>query len=346
MGITGLLKFGEYVDGVVTMNDCIQHYMNEKGRAPRIAFDMSVLFHMYMDDYEAKHCYEVMHDGNPLTVNDIKGYYGRLNDFLASLKCSDIWLVFDGKGIPYKEDTMVKRRSTRDEMYKLGKYKQCIESPWNHYELVHEMMALDEAMGSTHKPWHLVKAPCEADAQLYFLQREDLVDIIVTVDSDVIAYGADRVFFMSPPRYFIKDLSHAQPSLFRIDHSVKLNDVPSDVIIVMAWLLGNDYSKGIARVGQKSVLKMLDGCEINRSTDRDTMVKNILEQYINSDAEKKMNSIAKTCEKHHINRESVYQQLHLLFKIFKTYPVFNPIFECYCTLDQRKFTSIDAWRSE
>lgn len=40
-----------------------------------------------------------------------------------------------------------------------------------------------------------IVAPFEADAQLAYLSITKYVDVVVTEDSDLLAYGAHRVFF-------------------------------------------------------------------------------------------------------------------------------------------------------
>ena len=346
MGISGLLKFGTYILGINTINDCIAHFTKEFGYKPRIAFDMSVLFHMFVDKEEAKLCYEKMRSGIDLCPDDLIFYFNRLNDFLSTLGCGDIWLVFDGKCIPYKEDTMKTRRATRDKMYEMMRYEQSIETPHNHCAIVKEMIESDKERYGRDFGWKIVEAPGEADAQLYYLQKEDLVDIIATVDSDVIAYGAKRVFFMNPPRYFVKETGYPYPTPYRLTEKLCINELPREVIIIMAWLLGNDYSKGIAKVGQKTLPKILSGCSVNTALDAHSMVNDFIEQYVNSDMEKKTQSIEKTCEKYRINKESVYQQLHLLFKIFRTYPIYDPIFGQKLTLDGRQYSTVDSWRND
>ena len=38
-------------------------------------------------------------------------------------------------------------------------------------------------------------APYEADAQLAYLSKEDIVDVIITEDSDLLVFGAKRVLY-------------------------------------------------------------------------------------------------------------------------------------------------------
>ena len=40
-----------------------------------------------------------------------------------------------------------------------------------------------------------IVAPYEADAQLAYLSRKDLVDVIITEDSDLLAFGAKRILY-------------------------------------------------------------------------------------------------------------------------------------------------------
>ena len=41
-----------------------------------------------------------------------------------------------------------------------------------------------------------IVAPHEADAQLAYLAKEGLVDVVITEDSDLLAYGCERVLFL------------------------------------------------------------------------------------------------------------------------------------------------------
>ncbi len=40
-----------------------------------------------------------------------------------------------------------------------------------------------------------IVAPYEADAQLAYLSKEDIVDAVITEDSDLLVFGSKRVFF-------------------------------------------------------------------------------------------------------------------------------------------------------
>jgi exonuclease-1 len=38
-------------------------------------------------------------------------------------------------------------------------------------------------------------APYEADAQLAYLSRNGIVDVVITEDSDLLAFGAKKIFY-------------------------------------------------------------------------------------------------------------------------------------------------------
>ena len=40
-----------------------------------------------------------------------------------------------------------------------------------------------------------IVAPYEADAQLTYLYKEHIVDVVITEDSDLLAFGCEKVLF-------------------------------------------------------------------------------------------------------------------------------------------------------
>ena len=45
-----------------------------------------------------------------------------------------------------------------------------------------------------------VVAPYESDAQLAFLYKKGIVDLVITEDSDLLAYGVQKVLFKMDPQ--------------------------------------------------------------------------------------------------------------------------------------------------
>ena len=69
-------------------------------------------------------------------------------------------------------------------------------------------------------------APYEADAQLAYLSKQDIVDVVITEDSDLLVFGSKRVFYKMDESgngqlLELKDLGKANKSLIvRTKHYV------------------------------------------------------------------------------------------------------------------------------
>jgi len=108
--------------------------------------------------------------------------------------------VFDGANLPMKDQTEENRENNRaakvalaEEYLKNGdsemanrKFSEAIDiTPLHAYALILALKKL--------KITYYV-APYEADAQLAYLAQKGIVDVVFTEDSDLLAYGAKRVF--------------------------------------------------------------------------------------------------------------------------------------------------------
>ena len=344
MGIKDFLKFGNYVDGIKTLDLCIDHFFREKGRLPTLAFDMSVLFHHFIKDYEARLVFEIMNSKEygtekKITTATLKGYLRELQDYLDGRQYKHAYLVFDGPGIPYKEGTMEKRRESRVAAYDNDHFECAVETPVEHASVVQQFIDEEFTSKSITKPWTIVMAPCEADAELYALQRDGLVDIIVTVDSDVIAYGSKRVFLTRPPRYFIKNDIEEHPNEYTIPNEIVLNDLPSDIMLFLAWFLGNDYTNGITGIGQKTIPKLIAGMKFDLSKGPLDVARQFIEQFKVID--EKRNNVGKTATKQKKDVIDVWNEIPMLFKIFKTYPVISVLLKRYETLSRVQINTLN-----
>lgn len=109
--------------------------------------------------------------------------------------------VFDGARLPMKKDTEAKRKMNRDDKKKEAeklmaegrteqanrKLLECLDiTPKHAYALIKYLKANDI---------EYYVAPYEADAQLAYLYKQKLVDLVITEDSDLLAFGARRVLF-------------------------------------------------------------------------------------------------------------------------------------------------------
>lgn len=96
-----------------------------------------------------------------------------------------------------------------------------------------------------------VESPAEAEAQCVFLEKNGLVDGIITEDSDVFPLGAKRVF-----RSFFSQGIYA----YAFDSEVfeKELGLNTEQIIHLSLFLGSDYSLGIRGVGIVNAMEIVE----------------------------------------------------------------------------------------
>eukprot|EP00434_Breviolum_minutum_P006817 symbB.v1.2.006011.t1/scaffold356.1/size220710/8 len=114
-------------------------------------------------------------------------------------------------------------------------------------EMQADVESLLEALGIP-----FVHAPAEAEAQCAFLAEARLVDAVASDDSDVLVFGAREVY----RRMFSEDQQVECYSTARLEARLGLLQ---DHLIVLAMLLGCDYTLGVHGVG------IVNGLEIVRA---------------------------------------------------------------------------------
>ncbi|CAH2045105.1 unnamed protein product [Thlaspi arvense] len=93
-------------------------------------------------------------------------------------------------------------------------------------------------------------APMEAEAQCAFMEQSNLVDGIVTDDSDVFLFGARSVY-----KNIFDDRKYVE-TYFMKDIEKELG-LSRDKIIRMAMLLGSDYTEGISGIGIVNAIEVV-----------------------------------------------------------------------------------------
>jgi exonuclease 1 len=110
-------------------------------------------------------------------------------------------IVFDGRQLPAKceknEERKIARENSRvladeaisngDEALAYSYMKKCVGVS---SKMVHQLINVLKAHGIEY-----MVSPYESDAQLAFLSRMKLVDLVITEDSDAIVYGCSRTLF-------------------------------------------------------------------------------------------------------------------------------------------------------
>ncbi|XP_074286681.1 DNA repair protein UVH3 isoform X2 [Silene latifolia] len=94
-------------------------------------------------------------------------------------------------------------------------------------------------------------APMEAEAQCAFLELANLVDGVVTDDSDVFLFGARCVF-----KNIFDDRKYVETYLLKdIESELGLN---TEKLIRMALLLGSDYTEGVSGIGIVNAIEVVN----------------------------------------------------------------------------------------
>lgn len=110
-------------------------------------------------------------------------------------------LVFDGRHLPAKAMTEAKRRESRDnskkraaELLRVGKTEEAKSYLRRCVDITHEM-ALQLIQECRKRNVDCVVAPYEADAQLAYLNKKGIAQVVITEDSDLMLFGCNKVLF-------------------------------------------------------------------------------------------------------------------------------------------------------
>ncbi|XP_011501900.1 PREDICTED: exonuclease 1 [Ceratosolen solmsi marchali] len=110
-------------------------------------------------------------------------------------------LVFDGRHLPAKSETEIKRKHLRDanrkravDLIKMGKTYEGKNLLRRSLNVSHEM-ALEVIKACQACNVDCIVAPYEADAQLAYLNISGIADVVVTEDSDLTLFGCKKILF-------------------------------------------------------------------------------------------------------------------------------------------------------
>ncbi|TDG47836.1 hypothetical protein AWZ03_005790 [Drosophila navojoa] len=110
-------------------------------------------------------------------------------------------LVFDGQHLPAKALTEQRRRESRQqsqkrakELLRLGRVEEARSQMRRGVDVTHEM-ALRLIQRCRERNVDCIVAPYEADAQMAWLNKAGIAEYIITEDSDLTLFGAEKVIF-------------------------------------------------------------------------------------------------------------------------------------------------------
>ncbi|CAG0881557.1 unnamed protein product [Cyprideis torosa] len=186
MGITGLLPFVKQS----TRNVSIKTFAGSV-----VAVDIYSWLHK-----GAFACADEIGTGKETTVF-VRYCMNRIEDLIKwGLKPT---IVFDGRNLPSKSETELKRRENRQKYHQKARellvegksseakeaFQRCIDvTP----AMAHAVLEACRERGSL---IDCIVAPYEADAQLAYLSRENYVQLVITEDSDLILFGCRQIMF-------------------------------------------------------------------------------------------------------------------------------------------------------
>ena len=174
----------------------------------------------------------------------------------------NIILVIDGDALPSKKAENEQRQKERDKAFhKAISAEQAHDSRAARryyaqscsvtYKIRHELI---KQCNDTRIPF--LVAPYEADAQMARLAHTGIVDLIITEDSDILAYGCPRALFKLDFDSFqgqeiqlMRDLGNNVTLSFR--------NWTHDMFVFMCIISGCDYCKGLPGIGIKLAHKLI-----------------------------------------------------------------------------------------
>lgn len=170
------------------------------------------------------------------------------------------YIVFDGDYLPSKASTEMERASRREEskklgleLHRLGKLSQA------HLELQKAVDVTPEMAGQFIEELkklgvQYVVAPYEADAQLAYLERKNIIQGILSEDSDLLVFGAKCLLTKLDQYGDCVEINRKDFTACRDISLVGWSDVE---FRLMAILSGCDYLTNINKMGLKTAYRLV-----------------------------------------------------------------------------------------
>eukprot|EP00804_Cyclotella_cryptica_P030206 CCRYP_017961-RA/>CCRYP_017961-RA protein AED:0.19 eAED:0.19 QI:0/-1/0/1/-1/1/1/0/839 len=183
-------------------------------------------------------------------------------DILRAKFGMEVLMVIDGDSLPSKNEENAKRREDRENSFD----KAVAAENAGDSRAARRFYAA--SISVTHKiRYELIKsckqahisflvAPYEADAQMARLAHTGVVDLVITEDSDILAYGCPRALFKVDFEAYkgqeiqlMRDLGENEPLSFK--------NWTHDMFVFMCILSGCDYCRGVPGIGIKLSHKLV-----------------------------------------------------------------------------------------
>ena len=239
MGIKNLLKF------LSNYPDLIKEKKIESFYGKKIAIDISIL--MYQVVIAIRNSGSDLTNSNGDITSHILGLFNKTINFLE--KGIIPVFVFDGKPPDLKRKVLDSRRNIRNKSYekmieatteeeKIKYFKRtvCITK-----EQTDQCRELLELMGIPY-----IDAPEEADSELSYLCKNNLVYAVLTEDMDILTFGSPKI---------IRNLTSNKkvPIEIELDEILKKLDLTYEEFIELCILFGCDYCTSLTELQPKEI---------------------------------------------------------------------------------------------
>lgn len=242
MGIKNLLKFLSNYPNIIKEKQSTEYY------GKKIAIDISILMYQVV--------IAIRNSGSDLTNdkgNITSHILGLFNKTISFLEKGIIPVyVFDGKPPQLKQKILDVRKQIRkkaleklsDAQTESDKIKYLKRSVWISREQMDQCRELLQLMGIPY-----IDAPEEADSQLAYLCKNNMVYAVLTEDMDILTFGSPRI---------IRNLTSSK----KIPFEIELNNVLSELnltheqFIELCILFGCDYCSGLSEIKTNEIYKI------------------------------------------------------------------------------------------
>ena len=329
MGIHNLNQF--YTKHLYKIKDYGLELADILGRKPVIGIDAMVLLHKYLLIEAENLCKIEGYIPNiaiSCIVKHIKNFY---------MYGFEVYVVFDGK-LP---NIKIGERERREDRRRIALENQKWESAFKITpDIINAFIQklVDEGI-------QYVVAPYEADPQLYYMEKSHVIDLVYTVDTDLIAYGCKRIIYgieedsiyiyeNSSDNHIIdieiekvKDNHGTYYRCIRMREFPEFNQYDTAHYRILSVLLGNDYVKKIPGLGPVKIKKIMENLKLCfydktlKSVDYRRTIEGILED---ESVQKCLESYSKKCKR---SVKELKEEFKANFveccNLFDNYPIFD-----------------------
>lgn len=329
MGIHNLSQF--YSKHLYKIRDYCNELTDILGRRPIVGIDAMVLLHKYLL-VEAEDLCKIEGHIPHIAMGCI------LKHMKSFVSCGfDIYVVFDGK-LP---NVKIGEREKREERRRVALENQKWESAFK--ITPHVINAFIQKLMEEGIPY--VVAPYEADPQLYYMEKTHIIDLVYTIDTDLIAYGCKRVIYgieddslqiyenLSDNRVIDLDVEKLEDGSGTYYRSTRVREFPefnqydTAHYRILSVLLGNDYVKKIAGLGPVKIKKVMEDVkiyfsdELLKSVDYKRTIENVLKD---ANVTKCLESISKKTKRSVKELREEYKESFIeCCNLFDNYPIYD-----------------------